>query len=59
MQAKDAVISSSCTRIIGKYFQHPGNTEMHVTSVIRLRIAPHTVPYGLMINDPFLTTIAD
>ena len=28
--ATDAVISISCTRIIGKYFQHPGNTEMHV-----------------------------
>ena len=30
-----------------------GNTEMHITSVVRLRIAPHTVPYGLMINEPF------
>ena len=30
-----------------------GNTEMHVTSVVRLRISPHTVPYRLMINEPF------
>ena len=53
MSAADAVISSSCTRIIGKCFQNPGNTEMHVTSVVRFRIAPQTVPYGLMINDTF------
>ena len=53
MKAADMVISSSCTRIIGKYFQNPGNTEMHVTSVVRLRFATHTVPYGLMINEPF------
>ena len=44
MQATDAVISSSCTGIIGKYVQNPGNTEMHVTLVVRLRFAPHTVP---------------
>ena len=30
-----------------------GTHDMHVTSVVKLRIAPHTVPYGLMINDPF------
>ena len=53
MSAADAVISSSCTRIIGKCFQNPENTEMHITSVVRLRFAPHTVPYGLMINEPF------
>ena len=53
MQAADAVISNSCTRIIGEYFQNPGNAEKHVTSVVRLRIALHRVPYGLMINDPF------
>ena len=44
MEATDAVVSGSCKRIIGKYFQNPGNTEMHVTSVVRLRFAPHTVP---------------
>ena len=44
MKATDAIISSSCTRFIGKYFQNQGNTEMHVTSVVRLRLAPHTVP---------------
>ena len=44
MKATDTVISSSHTRIIGKYDQNPGNTEMHVTSVVRLRLAPHTVP---------------
>ena len=53
MQAADTVISSSCIRIIGKYFQNPGNKEMHVTSVARLRFTPHTVPYGLMIIEPF------
>ena len=26
---------------------------MHVTSVVRPRFAPHTVPYGLMINELF------
>ena len=39
-----------CTVIISKYFQNPGNTEMHITSVVRLGFAPHTVPYGLMIK---------
>ena len=52
MEAADTVISSSCTRIIGNYFQNPGNTEIHVTSVVRLRIASDTVPYGLIINEP-------
>ena len=42
--ATDAVISSSCTRIIGKYDQNPENTEMHVISVARFRLEPHTVP---------------
>ena len=41
---QDTAISSSCTRIIGKYFQNPENTEMHVTPVVRLRFASHTVP---------------
>ena len=31
-------------RIIGKFIWNPGNTEMHVTSVARLRITPHTAP---------------
>ena len=43
----NAVISSSCTRIIGNHFQNPGNTEMYIISVVRLRITPHAVPYGL------------
>ena len=37
--------------IIGKFFQNPGNTEMHVTSVVRLRITPYTAPNGLMIDE--------
>ena len=41
------VISSSCTRIIGNYFQNPGNTEMYIIPVVRLRITPHAVPYRL------------
>ena len=53
MEATDAVISSSCTRTIGKFFQYPGNTEMCITSVVRLRMALHTLPYGMMINEPF------
>ena len=44
MQATDAVISSSCTGIIGQHIQNPGNTEMHITSVVRLRFTPHAVP---------------
>ena len=26
---------------------------MHVISVVRLRLAPQTVPYGLMLKEPF------
>ena len=33
---------SSCIWIIGKFIQNPGNTEMHMTSAARLRLAPHT-----------------
>ena len=51
-KAADAVIGSSCTRIIGKYDQNPGNTEMHIISVVRFRLAPHTVFYGLMLKEP-------
>ena len=47
IEAADAVISSSCTRIIGNQFQNPGNTEMYIISVVRLRITQHAVPYGL------------
>ena len=43
-QYKQQVISSSCTRIIDKYFQNPGNTEMYIISVVRLRITLHAVP---------------
>ena len=52
MLAADAV-SSSCIRIIGRYNQNPGNIEIHVTSVVILRLAPNTVPEGLMIKEPF------
>ena len=38
--------------IIGKYDQNPGNTEMHVISVVRLSLAPHTAPYGWMLKKP-------
>ena len=31
----------------GNYFQNPGNTEMYIISVVRLRITPYAVPYGL------------
>ena len=31
------VISSPCSRIIGKITQNPGDTEMHITSAARLR----------------------
>ena len=57
--ATDAVISSSCTRIIGKYVQNPRNTEIHITSVVRLRFSPLTACYGLMIKEPFWMTIAN
>ena len=36
-----------------EYNQNPGNTEIHVTSIVRLRLAPHTVPLGLMVKEPF------
>ena len=39
-EATDAVISSSCMQIIGMNFQNPGNTEMYIISVVRLRIRP-------------------
>ena len=41
-------ISSSYTRIIRTHFQNPGNTEMYIISVVRLRITPDAVPYGLI-----------
>ena len=40
MEAADAVISSSCMQIIGIHFQHLGNTEMYIISVVRLVIGP-------------------
>ena len=43
-EAADAIISSSCTWIIGIHFQNPGNTEMYVISVVRLRIGPDIEP---------------
>ena len=39
-EATDAVISSSCMWIIEIHFQNPGNTEMYIISVVRLRIRP-------------------
>ena len=39
-EAADAHISSSCMWIIGIHFQNPGNTEMYIISVLRLRIGP-------------------
>ena len=39
-EATDAVISSSCMQIIGIHFQNPGNTEMYITSVVKIRIWP-------------------
>ena len=42
MKATVKVIGSPCTRIIGEAIQNPGDTEMHVTSAARLRLALHT-----------------
>ena len=39
-EATDAVISSSCMQVIVIYFQNPGNTDMYIISVVRLRIRP-------------------
>ena len=39
-EAAGTVISSSCMQIIGIHFQNPGNTEMYIISVVRLRIRP-------------------
>ena len=39
-EATDTVISSSYMQIIGIHFQNPGNTEMYIISVVRLRIGP-------------------
>ena len=36
MQATVKVTGSTCTRIIGKVIQNPGDAEMHVTSAARL-----------------------
>ena len=51
MSATVEVIGSSCTRIIGKFLQNLGNTEMHITSVVRLGITSYAVPNGLMIDN--------
>ena len=37
-KAAEIVISSSYIWIIGIHFQNPGNTEMYIISVVRLRI---------------------
>ena len=36
-KAAEVVINSSCIQIIGIHFQNPGNTEMYIASVVRLR----------------------
>ena len=41
-KATDAVISSSCMWIIDFHFQNPGNTEMYIIPVVRLKIGPDT-----------------
>ena len=47
-EAADAVISSSCMQIIGIHFQNPGNTEMYIISIVRLRIrADIATPAGI------------
>ena len=38
LTAADAVISSSCIQIIGIHIQNPGNTEMYIISLVRLKI---------------------
>ena len=39
-KVEEVVISSSCMWNIGIHFQNPGNTEMYIISVVRLRIRP-------------------
>ena len=39
-EAEDTVIISSCMWIIGIHLQNPGNREMYIISVVRLRIGP-------------------
>ena len=43
-------MNGSCMRIIGKFMQNPGNTEMQVTFAARLRLTPHTTTKELMID---------
>ena len=50
MYATVEVIGSSCTWIIGKFIQNPGNTEMHITSAARLRLALHTTTATIRID---------
>ena len=49
-EATDAVISSSCMQIIVMYFQNPGNIEMYIISVVRLRIRPGITPQHELID---------
>ena len=42
--------TSPCTRNIGKAIQNPGDTEMYVTSAVRLRLTPHTTTTKLRID---------
>ena len=39
-KAAEVVISSSYMQIIGIHFQNPGNKEMYIISIVRLRIRP-------------------
>ena len=50
MLATVKVIGSSCTWIIGKFAQNPENTEMHVTSAARFRLAMCTTTTTLRID---------
>ena len=47
-EATDAIISSSYMWTIGTHFQNPGNTDMYIMSVVRLRIRPDiATPAGI------------
>ena len=51
------VISSSCMQIIEIHFQNPGNTEMYIISVVRLRIVSDQIlqPQHELIDVPWMT----
>ena len=49
-EATDATISSSCMWIIGIKLQNPGNTEMSIISIVRLRTGPDITPQHDLID---------